>query len=333
MWQRLCCAILSVWLLVGQAAAADLSTYTFVHDPSMMQQGKLYVVFSTGDPNGVIGFGNIQVRTSTDMKHWHYRGTVFEAMPDWLTTILGPITNLWAPDISYWGGLYHLYYAGSLFGKNTSVIGLATNSTLDPASPHYHWVDRGLVIQSDARDDWNAIDPNLSFDKAGHPWLAFGSFWSGIKMRRIDPATGLLAAQNTTLYSLASRPASTAVEAASILRHGRYFYLFTSFDRCCQGVASTYHIMVGRATQITGPYQDRAGTPSMQGGGTLVLASNGNERGPGGQTAYHDGAIDWLVYHYYDAAQNGAAKLQIRQIHWSADGWPQVGPRVVPAAY
>ena len=36
-------------------------------------------------------------------------------------------------------------------------------------------------------------------------WLVFGSWWDGIKMREIDPETGMLIEGNDTLYSLASR--------------------------------------------------------------------------------------------------------------------------------
>ena len=39
---------------------------------------------------------------------------------------LSGINGLWAPDVSYFHGLYHIYYAGSTFGSNTSVIGLAS---------------------------------------------------------------------------------------------------------------------------------------------------------------------------------------------------------------
>ncbi|HEY8283841.1 MAG TPA: arabinan endo-1,5-alpha-L-arabinosidase, partial [Chloroflexota bacterium] len=306
--------------------AADLSGYNFVHDPSMIKEGKSYYLYSTGDPAGVIGTGNVQIRTSTDLRHWRYRGTVFPSIPRWITGAVGEIPNLWAPDISYYHGLYHLYYAGSTFGTSNSVIGLATNTTLDPASSKYHWMDRGLVIRSTRDDDWNAIDPNLALDAHGNPWLAFGSFWSGIKLVALDPATGKPANLPYSLHALASRPGSTAVEAAFIIYHRPYYYLFVSFDRCCQGVDSTYRIMVGRAAQITGPYLDRAGQRMDSGGGTQLLASNGYERGPGGQSVTRDGAAYLLVYHYYDARDNGNAKVQVRTMSWTSTDWPRLGP-------
>src|SRR5215468_8059666 len=109
------------------------------------------------------------------------------------------------PDISYFHGEYHIYYAFSVFGKNTSGIALETNKTLDPHNPDFHWQDRGLVLRSEAKDNYDAIDPNLVVDGKGGAWLAFGSFWDGIKMRRIDPRTGKLETSDTKLYSLARR--------------------------------------------------------------------------------------------------------------------------------
>ncbi len=94
----------------------------------------------------------------------------------------------------------------STFGSNRSSIGLATNQTLDPASEKYRWVDQGKVISSESRDDWNAIDPNVVLDEQHQPWLSFGSFWGGIKLRKLDRSTGKLVLDDQTLYSLASRP-------------------------------------------------------------------------------------------------------------------------------
>ncbi len=110
--------------------------------------------------------------------------------------------ELWAPDISYFDGGYHLYYAFSVFGKNTSGVALLTNKTLNPSSPNFRWVDKGLVLRSRREDNFNAIDPNLVIDEKGQTRLAFGSFW--IKMRQIDRKTGLLSSTDTKLCSLAS---------------------------------------------------------------------------------------------------------------------------------
>jgi arabinan endo-1,5-alpha-L-arabinosidase len=290
-----------------------------VHDPSLIKQGSTYYVFSTdtGQP------GHIPIRCSSDLKRWTLCGQVFDAIPGWIPPLIPGVTGLWAPDISFFSGKYHVYYAASTFGSNRSLIALATNVTLDPSSPDYAWLDEGVVVESQTSDDWNAIDPNIFTDEQGRVWMSWGSFWGGIKMRRLDPLTGKLSTEDVTLYSLAARPVEKSIEAPFIIWKDSYF-LFVSFDRCCLGAESTYKIMAGKSNEVTGPYADRSGTPMMTGGGTLLLAGEGAWRGPGGQSLYRDGATDLLVYHAYSAS-TGRPSLQISRLLWT-DGWPQVLP-------
>jgi arabinan endo-1,5-alpha-L-arabinosidase len=289
-----------------------------VHDPSMIWDGSRYYLFATG--------GNLNVRSSADDLAYSNAGSIFGAIPAWVTAALG--TNpgsLWAPDISYFNGQFHVYYAGSTFGSNDSVIGLATSPSLKTPQ----WVDQGMVVQSQTTDNFNAIDPNLSFDQSCQPWLAFGSFWSGIKMRKVDPTTGKLATDDTTVYSLASRNGG-AIEAASIISHNGFYYLFVSFDLCCKGVNSTYRTMVGRGTSITGPYTDKAGSDMMTGAAEQLLATSGRYIGPGGGTAWRDGDNYLYAYHYYDGDANGTSKLQIRPITFDAQDWIVLGDPLFP---
>lgn len=307
----------------AQPAPSQLTGDFRVHDPTMIKQGETYYVFSTGDERG-LNHGTIQIRKSTDLATWKLVGTVFADIPAWIGTALGSTPpNLWAPDISYFNNSYHLYYAGSRFGSNKSVIGLATTTTLDPNDPAYGWKDEGQVIQSIQMDRWNAIDPNISFDTNNTPWLAFGSFWDGIKMRRIDPATGKLDANDPKLYDLASRGGGP-IEAPAIVYRDGWYYLFTSFDACCRGTKSTYRIIVGRSQQITGPYVDRANKALLTGGGSEVLTTQGRIIGPGGQSILLDTGTYRLVHHYYDGTDKGVPKLQINDLSWTSDGWPQV---------
>jgi arabinan endo-1,5-alpha-L-arabinosidase len=312
------------------------------HDPSIGRDGGLYVVFTTGRAPGG---GQFALRCSSDLLQWKLCGHVFDAIPDWISSVSPKTKDLWAPDISYFSGKIHLYYAYSSFGSNVSGIALATNETLDPASPKYRWKDEGLVLQSTAADDYNAIDPNIVLDGAGRPWLSFGSFWSGIKMRRIDPASGKLSAADSKIYSLAARhrpedpeppkpglPADwQAIEAPFIVRHGGYYYLFVSFDLCCRGTRSTYRTMVGRSRNVTGPYQDSEGRPMLDGGGTLLLAANQRWLGPGGESVLQRPEGDVLVFHAYDAS-TGRPSLQVSTLTWK-DGWPHAALAVASEAH
>lgn len=285
-----------------------------VHDPVVIKQNDTYYLFMTGP--------GLPIRCSKDLIQWEFCKHVFDTVPSWVRDAVPKVGDLWAPDISFYDGVYHLYYAGSSFGSSTSVIGLATNVTLDQNDPRYKWEDKGLVIDSRTGANYNAIDPNLAFDRAGQAWLAFGSFWSGIKLVKIDAATGK-PAPGAQLISLASNPGhDDAIEASYIVRRGDYFYLFVSFDFCCRGIESTYNIRVGRASEITGPYLDKEGKPMLGGGGTLVYGGSQRWRGPGHNAIWIENDTYYLVYHSYDAQSGGTPILRIEKLFWDADGWP-----------
>ncbi|GAC1702609.1 MAG: arabinan endo-1,5-alpha-L-arabinosidase [Candidatus Acidiferrum sp.] len=303
-----------------------------VHDPSLIRAGGTWYLFST--TTGHENKGELPIRCSPDLYQWKRCGYVLPTIPEWIKKESPETKNLWAPDVSFFNGTYHIYYAFSVFGKNTSGIALITNKSLDPASPNFKWIDEGLVLRSQLQDDFNAIDPNIAMDTRGGVWMSFGSFWSGIKMRRIDPQTGKLSVQDTKLYSLASRqrpadaPANSpglpgnwqAIEAPFIVRHADYYYLFVSFDLCCRGTKSTYRTVVGRSQEITGPYVDAEGKAMLQGGGSPVLTGNHRWLGPGGESIRQQREGDIIVFHAYDA-QTGKPALQISSIDWN-DGWP-----------
>ncbi|GAB3674653.1 arabinan endo-1,5-alpha-L-arabinosidase [Streptomyces sparsus] len=281
-----------------------------VHDPAMLRDSSgRYLLASTG--------GGINLRTSTDRTAFTRSGDAFPTRPGWWSRY-SSVPEAWAPDISHHGGRYLMYYSVSSFGSNTSAIGLATSTTGQPGS----WTDRGIVHSTQASSDHNAIDPNLFVDDDGSWWLSFGSWWTGIKMIRLDPSTGKQHPGDTRRHSLASRPSgSKAVEAPYVVKRNGSYYLFASYDICCEGTSSTYKIKVGRSSRPTGPYTDRAGVPLMNGGGTPVLESHGRVVGPGGQSVMPDSDGDLLVYHYYDGQDGGRFKLGVNLLSWQG-GWP-----------
>lgn len=301
-------------------AKPGLSGDLRAHDPALIKQrhGDWYV-FSTGDPE--VNNGTVQIRRSKDSRHWAFVGTVFAQIPAWVRDAVPGVSNIWAPDVVYHDGTYYLYYSGSTFGSNRSVIGLATNTTLDPSAPGYAWVDRGEVWRSVPENDYNAIDPGLIEDKNGTPWMAFGSFWSGIRLVRLQWPSGEADDLAQDPLRLADRHVPpNAIEAPYVVARKGWYYLFVSLDFCCRGVDSTYKIAVGRSRQITGPYLDQLGTPLAHGGGTVILSERGTMFGPGGQSVY-DGV---LAHHFYDGTANGDFRLSLRKITWRSNGWPSL---------
>src|SRR5690348_10403905 len=205
------------------AAAIPGNRDVRVHDPSAITKCKdQYWVFYTG--RGIPSYH------SRDLLKWERGPAVFTNAPAWTARAV-PRNHwiyYWAPDIIHLGDRYLLYYAVSSFGRNDSAIGLATNPTLDPADPGFKWTDQGLVVQSTSKDDFNAIDPAASLDAQGRLWLAFGSFWGGIKLVQLDPDTGKRLAPDSPLYSLAF---NDSIEASYIYHRNGFYYLFRSEER------------------------------------------------------------------------------------------------------
>lgn len=285
-------------------------------------QGKtVYYVAATGR--------GVKLLCSDDLRSWRRCGRVFEnRVPDWARRAVPGTRGIWAPDLSYHDGLYYLYYSVSTFGSQRSVIGLAVNRSIDPESDDYRWEDRGLVVESSGETtNFNAIDAALLVDEDGRWLLYWGSYWTGIKAAEVDPATGKLM-RDAEIKAIAARPDNrdTAIEAAFPLYHNGYYYLFVSWDACCDGAKSTYKVMVGRSRDALGPYVDADGKSMLAGGGTLVLESSERWRGPG-----HNGVIttdqgQWMVHHTYDMQNLRAQRiLQVRPLTWTEDAWPQVG--------
>jgi arabinan endo-1,5-alpha-L-arabinosidase len=300
-----------------------------VLDPSIMRQGSTYYSFST-DVEGFSMQGSLPIHCSQDMVSWSVCGSVFpNGIPSWVAAMVPGIKGLWAPDISYFNGLYHVYYCGSTLGSNRTVIGLATNTTLNPEDPAYQWVDRGPVLASGPADNFNALDPNILVDTDGSVWLNYGSYWSGIKQRQIDPLTGMLMSSNPDVYDLATRPGvpHNPIEGASMVHHGQYYYLFVSVDYCCAATLAqdNYKEAVGRADSPHGLFSDEDGTSMLAGGGTVLLKGNSKWNAPGGATAYVDASTgeSLLIFHAQDLSRSGVPYQWIKMLNWVND-WPVI---------
>jgi arabinan endo-1,5-alpha-L-arabinosidase len=288
-----------------------------VHDPTLFEDRGTYYVFSTGilnpdDPGGIFA----RRSRGTLAGPWESLGEV--PLPEW--TLDYNVNHLWAPHVVQRGPWFYLYYSASSFGVNRSAIGVARTRTPGDLES---WQDLGPVLTSDASVDYNAIDP-MVFEDRGQWWIAFGSFWDGIKLQRLASMTEPVG----DIISLARRAPDVEfnpIENSQIFRKDGYYYLLTSWDFCCRGTNSTYKVAVGRSRALTGPYVDQNGVPLTQGGGTVILSSRGNQIGTGAADVLWEFGRYYLVHHYYDGDANGVIRMQIREVEWN-DGWPFFPP-------
>lgn len=319
-------------LPVADPLPAAEGTLIGMPDPSIIE-------LSPGDSSGgyyIVATGaGLPLYHSTDLLRWRRVARVFDRpVPDWAARAVPGTRGIWAPDIARVGDRYYLYYCASTFGSQRSVIGLAVNRTLDPASPEYRWEDRGLVLDSaPGRTPFNAIDPALFVEPEGEEaWLFWGSYWEGIFAVEIDPGSGKPRPDAKPLRVARQRPPGTDIEAAYVIHRDGFYWLFVSFGSCCEGAKSTYRVMVGRSRKVNGPYVDFQGRTMEEGGATLVLAGHGRWRGTGHNSILRTKGRDYLVHHTYDTENLDRHRiLQIRPLLWGPDGWPLSGePLRVP---
>ena len=331
-------------------SSAIIAQTPMVHDPVMAKEGDTYYIFATGM--------GIQQMTSDDGRNWTVkREPVMSVIPKWThDSVPGFRHHVWAPDIIRYRDRWWLAYSCSTFGRNGSAIGLLSTRSLASGL----WDDEGCIVCSrEGRDNWNAIDPNFVIDDENQPWLVWGSFWDGIQLARLDTTMHVLRQakrqsraavpqQQTTIarrfnisdpngkkaLSINPNPPKNptsdfagpnAIEAPFIFKHNGWYYLFVSWDYCCQGAKSNYRVAVGRSRSVEGPYLDPDGKDMRNGGGKIFLEGDKKEYEAAGHcAAYHLDGQDIFICHGYSVAQQGASVLIQRPIVWTNDDWPML---------
>jgi arabinan endo-1,5-alpha-L-arabinosidase len=284
----------------------------------MIKQDETYYVFSTGK--------GISIKTSKDMVRWERAGRVFDsiALPNWhKKDIPEQDGHLWAPDIHYHDGKYHLYYSVSAWMNFKSSIGYATNTTLNKNDPDYEWVDHGKVISfRNGGEGVNVIDPNVFVENDGTVWLLYGSYKAGMRMVELNPETGHLLNDSPEITKL-----TTALgEGVFLIKGHEYYYIFASRGKCCSGMESTYQIIMGRSKDLKGPYLSKKGEPWLDNKYSLFLSGNTEEPGRGHNGFFTDGDTTFIVFHAYTKSAEGASLLNIKPLYVSEDGWPSFEP-------
>ena len=334
-----CCVMTHGQQQPGKAMPFTTDT-PMVHDPVMAYEDGIYHIFATGM--------GIQQMTSKDRKNWTVLPEpVMSVIPKWTQeSVPGFRYHVWAPDVIKWHGRWWLAYSCSTFGKNGSAIGLFSKKSLSFPL----WEDEGCIVTSqEGRDNWNAIDPNFVIDDNDQPWLVWGSFWDGIQLARLDTTMHIAVGEKPRTiarrYNLNDPDAKAAlslnpnppknptsdyagpnaIEAPFIFKHDGWYYLFVSWDYCCQGSKSTYRVAVGRSRTVDGPYLDPKGIDMRFGGGMLFLEGDKkNYEAAGHCAAYSVDGQDIFLCHGYSIAHQGASILIQRPIRWTPDGWPQI---------
>ncbi|MBP3821932.1 MAG: family 43 glycosylhydrolase [Bacteroidaceae bacterium] len=293
--------LLALWMqaLTTQAQVGQ----PYIHDPSTLAEcnGKYYT-FGTG------GGGLI----SDDGWSWHSGAE-------------RPGGGA-APDVMRIGDRYLFIYGatgGGLGGGHNGRILTMWNRSLDPRSPDFRFTTPVEVCSSDGLEDQDAIDPGLLLDPTtGRLWVCYGTYFGSIRLIELDPATGHRVRGNV------EKDIAIDCEATDLIYRDGWYYLLGTHGTCCDGVNSTYNIVVGRSRSVEGPYVDNVGREMLRGGGRMVIAAGDRVCGPGhfGRTILDEGVEVMSCHFEADFDRSGRSVLGIRPLLWK-NGWPVAGER------
>ncbi len=237
-----------------------------------------------------------------------------------------------APDVLKIGDRYLVIYGatgGGLGGGHNGRILTMWNKTLDPKSPEFKYTKPIEVCSSDGMEDQDAIDPGLLLDPTtGRLWVSYGTYFGTIRLIELDPKTGERMKGNK------EKDIAIDCEATDLIYRDGWYYLLGTHGTCCDGVNSTYNIVVGRSKSVEGPYIDNVGRDMFHGGGRMVIAAGDRVCGPGhfGRTVIDEG-VEILSCHYEaDFERSGRSVLGIRPLLWKND-WPVAGDRFKEGTY
>lgn len=312
-----------------------------VHDPSafFLHNEKL-IAYGSGQLGKPLEGVSINLSSRT---YGEYIGVFGKGVPGWTKSVQqwNPTGEFDAPAILDGKFVFYTVY-DETEGKIQDTIGVTENIGT-PENPD--WKDLGPIVSSydEQLTTPRAMDPSVIFDSDGKLYLIFGSHATGIVITELDSSTKLLK-QNPQLPNTLDYPErfiriaqhmsdegeESEIEAPYLYKNGEYYYLFTNWGGCCNGVNSTYYITIGRSKNITGPYIDKNGKDLVNGGGDIFLDAEGRYIGPGhaGISKLSDNTFVF-TYHFYDGQDKGISKLAARSLSWSNDGWPVLGEHLL----
>ena len=290
-------------------------------DPSVIDDrartGYFYA-YSTQSVVPGIGPAVLPIYRSKDLVNWEFAADGFAGQkPAWLGE-----GRIWAPDINYVEGRYILYYAKGVWGNLTeSSSGVAVSDS--PCGP---FEDKGMIVSYANTGVLNCIDPFFIEDN-GHKYLFWGSLGRGSGIWGAELSDdGLSLREGAKLNFIGG----TNMEGTYILKHGDYFFIFTSQGTCCNGAESTYHVLVARSKDIFGPYMSPDGQYLIYNRYNYTMLSKSPDAmfvgtGHNSEILTDDDGGMWIFYHAFWKANGYRGRcMLIDKIEWDASGWPYI---------
>ncbi|PST46852.1 beta-xylosidase [Bifidobacterium callitrichos] len=347
------------------------------HDPDIVKANGKYYIFGSHlawlKSDDLINWTSFKNNLSTDYE------TIFKDIwTNWSKQSSNPDVkgNMWAPEV-YWNKTMNKWCMYmSINGANyRSAIVLLTADDIEG-----DWTYVGPVtysgfekVNAGKTDVWkvlgegadltrytsqtdtgiNAIDPYISEDDNGDLWMSFGSWFGGIWMFKLDPATGLR--DYTTTYQTVANQSDAyygikiaggfgnSGEGNAIIHANDHWYLFLSYG----GLAQTggYQMRVFRSDKLTGPYVDEKGNTAISTraignnwqseNGVRLMSSiqwSGNDNANievaqgGNSLLTDDDGTMYVVYHSRFSGTGEKHEVRVHELLGTDDGWLVAAP-------
>ena len=269
---------------------------------------------------------------SPDLISWQPQGHVFPAgaWPVWA------VKNMWAPEIHFVGGRHLVYFSGSAPNGRHS-IGVAVSTTESPFGPYE---DLGTPLVYHNEDSIvGPIDQNYFLDPStGRHYLLWktdhlvGLHISSVVIQKLRK-DGLGFVEGSSPQQIMEDDdlpnEQRIVEGPWMMyKDGAYFLFYSSslFQ------LPSYHVGVGRASHLLGPYT-KAASPVVQTDWEKYHAGeNCTWEGPGHGSVVEDAAGHWwLLYHSWAFGhldREPGRLLLLDRLTWqgfpSTELWPRV---------
>jgi len=270
-------------------------------DPFVLAVGPLYYAYATE-----AGTTKVQTLVSPDLAHWSWVGDALASLPAWSQP-----GHVWAPSVLPTQSGYVMFYATRQRSTGQQCISRAVS-----ASPQGPFVDRSAAPFLCQTSRGGSIDPSPFTDAGGGLWLAWKSegtlsgeptrIWS----ERLTPAADALVGPASSLISTTQPWEGPIVEGPSMVRQGGRYYLFYSANRWeTASYAIGYAVCAGPA----GPCAKPLSGP--------ILASHGDEAGPGSPSVFMAGGVLRVAFHAWTTPRvgypAGARSLHIGTVAFS----------------
>jgi len=287
----------------------------FHPDPSICRVGdRFYLVVSSFEY-----FPGIPIFTSTDLVSWTPLGHVLDRPSQLDLSRASASGGIYAPTIRHHDGLFFVT------ATNVSGGGHFIVHASDPSGP---WSDPVWV-------DQDGIDPSLFFEDGlayftsniepdpGGPHAEHPAFQRGIQQSLVEPKTGRLLGEPRFIWG---GTGGRYPEAPHLYRRGDFYYLVLAEG----GTEYGHMVTVGRSRSPWGPFEASPHGPLVS---HRSMASPLQAVGHADMVTLPNGEW-WLVCLGVRPVGQWPRHLLGREtllapVHWSEDGWPQVGDRGV----